>query len=98
MTARDATRPRFIGDVQKRSRRNEDSFFPVAAQNFQVAASQTQPEEAPLFDLAFGFIPQFNVGSALGVENDVARFAMDVLLDPFNLAFMFFSGGATDTN
>ena len=54
-----------------------------------------RPEEPEVFELAFGFIPTINVGTALGVENDVGRIALDILLDPIALAGAFFTGGLT---
>ena len=50
-------------------------------------------QETPLFEFAFGFLPTFNVGSALGVKDDFGRIAADILLDPISLGLAFFSGG-----
>lgn len=52
-------------------------------QQGSVAEAEGQPEESKAFELAFGFIPTLNVGSALGVKQPFVRLAMDVLLDPF---------------
>lgn len=51
--------------------------------------------EQPGFELAFGFIPTVNVGNILGIENDVARIAANILLDPITLATTFLTGGLT---
>jgi hypothetical protein len=45
-------------------------------------------ERRPLFEMAFGVIPSFNIGSQLGLEGWGA-FAADAVLDPFNAVPLF---------
>ena len=49
-----------------------------------VLLSKAGTEDDSYFQLAFGFIPTFNLGSALGIENGFLRFALDAGLDPIN--------------
>lgn len=49
----------------------------------------------PIFEMAFGFIPTLNMGTAMGIENSTMRLIANIVLDPFAWAPAFFSGGLT---
>lgn len=87
----------FSQALERRKERSRQTFNQGMQQSAQSQAAIDEQEDGKAFELAFGFIPTFNVGTALGVDNAVARLAMDILLDPFGLAMAATSGGLTLT-
>jgi len=71
------------------------SFEVVSPAQGNLERQVLRETQGEAFELAFGFIPTFNVGTALGVRDPVTRIAMDILLDPINLALSFVTGGLT---
>lgn len=49
-----------------------------------VLMDRALDDERRVFELAFGFIPAINVGTAMGIEQPFVRFVADALLDPLN--------------
>lgn len=52
-------------------------------------------DNQPAFEMVFGFLPTLNVGNILGIDNDIARTAVNILADPFAWLPAMFSGGLT---